>query len=104
MASRQKPTKGRRGWWRSEFYDCPVNPTNELFNIFGTSVKAGKTKVACKLCWDEAFAALVREEEERVQAGVQAFPRSDDYLKTLSKSLFFLKSLIFFVKSLIPSY
>jgi hypothetical protein len=91
MASRhsQKTNfKGRRGWWRSEFYDCPVNPTNELFNIFGTSVKAGKTKVACKLCWDAAFAALLREEEERVQAGVQEFPRSEDLLKTLSKSLF----------------
>ena len=93
MASRQKnKSKGRRGWWRNEFYDCPENPTNELFNIFGTSLKAGKTKVACKLCWDEVFAALVCEEEERVQAGVQEFPRSEDYLKTLSKSLFYFSS------------
>ena len=34
MASRQKTkSKGRRGWWRNEFYDFPENPTNELFNI-----------------------------------------------------------------------
>ena len=86
MASRQKSkNKGRRGWWRSEFYDCPEDPTNEHFNIFGTSVKAGKTKVACKRCWDETLVALVREEEVNVQAGVQDFPRTEDYLKSLSR-------------------
>ena len=46
-----------------------MNPTNdsELFNIFGTSLKAGKTKVACKLCFDEAYKALDLEEEANVR-------------------------------------
>ena len=96
MASRQKSKYSRRGWWRSEFYDCPVDPTNELFNIFGTSLKAGKTKVACKLCFDEMLATLIREEEHNVQTGVQDFARSEDYFKNLSKSILFFLSLIFF--------
>ena len=28
---------------------------NEFFNIFGTSLKARKTKIACKLCFYEAY-------------------------------------------------
>jgi hypothetical protein len=92
----------RHGWWRKYFHDCPESATDKLFHVFGTSVKTGKTKVACKLCWKEALAALQREEEERVQANVQDFPRSKEYFENLSKSFF--KTLIFFVKleSLIP--
>ena len=101
MASRHKTKSTRRGWWRSEFYDCPTNPTNELYNIFGTSLKTGKTKVACKLCFDDAFAALLRNEEENVRNGVQDFVRNEDYIKDLSKSLFyFIKFIIFLLRQI----
>lgn len=89
MTGRHKIKSGRRGWWRSLFYDCPEDPTDEHFNIFGTSLKAGKTKVACKLCFDAAYESLCREEEANVQNGVQEFARSDDFLKTQSK-IFYL--------------
>ena len=61
-----------------------VNPTNEFFNIF-----ARKTKIACKLCFDEAYEALVLEEEANVQIlrnGVQDhhdFARGEEFLKNL---------------------
>ena len=57
-----------------------MNPTNdlELFNIFGTSLKAGKTKVTSKLCFYEACEAVVLEKEANVQIlrnGIQDFAR-----------------------------
>ena len=57
-----------------------MNPTNdlELFNIFGTSLKAGKTKVTSKLCFYEACKAVVLEKEANVQIlrnGIQDFAR-----------------------------
>lgn len=69
-----------------------MNPTNlnELFNVFGTSLKTGKIKVACKLCFDEAYEALVREEEENVRNGVQNFARGEEFLKNLCSSLYFI--------------
>ena len=61
-----------------------MNPTNEFFNIFGTSLEARKTKIECKLCFDEAYKALVIEEEANVQIlrnGVQDFARGEEFLK-----------------------
>ena len=55
-----------------------MNPTNdsELFNIFGTSLKAGKTKVLPF----KAYEALVLEVEANVRMlrnGIQDFARGE---------------------------